>query len=77
MEYALWMHEGQSVPDHAFAACMLMANLCDESVAGGSSDTGTFGYWASDLWRAEDFFVAIAAAIAASVRGEPWPPKSF
>lgn len=71
--------DGQCVPEHSFAASLLLANLCELriSVVGADAETaGTFGYLADDLWREDDFFVAMAACIAASARKEPWPPSS-
>ena len=66
---------------------MLLANLCDlhvvtvpksphlEGLEG--PQTSTFGYFADDIWRAEEFFVSFAACMAASAKGEPWPPTSL
>lgn len=79
--------EGRCVPEHTFQACMLLANLCDlhvvtvpksphlEGLEG--PQTSTFGYFADDIWRAEEFFVSFAACMAASAKGEPWPPTSL
>jgi len=78
--------EGRCVPEHTFQACMLLANLCDlhvvtvpksphlEGLEG--PQTSTFGYFADEIWRAEEFFVSFAACMAASAKGEPWPPTS-
>ena len=84
--------DGQCVPEHTFAACLLMANLCDLEVLchpnpkvpkANTDETcetgncGTFGYLADELWREDDFLVAMAGCIAASARKEPWPPASL
>ena len=72
--------DGQCVPEHTFAASLLLANPCELKTAvvgAGAENPGTFGYLADDLWREDDFFVAMAACIAASARKEPWPPSSF
>ena len=72
--------DGQCVPEHTFAASLLLANLCELRIAVVGADaenSGTFGYLADDLWREDDFFVAMAACIAASARKEPWPPSNF
>lgn len=82
MEAAQMTHETKPVREHRFVACMLLANLCelltDKASASPSrgDETGTFGYLAESLWRTDDFFVSLAAALAASARGEPWPPDS-
>lgn len=71
--------DGQCVPEHTFAASLLLANLCELRIAVVGTDaenSGTFGYLADDLWHEDDFFVAMAACIAASARKEPWPPSS-
>ena len=51
--------DGQCVPEHTFAASLLLANLCELRIAVVGTDaenSGTFGYLADDLWHEDDFF---------------------
>ena len=58
--------------EHLFAAALLFANLCDVQLP----TAVRCGYLAEDFWRRQNFFQSLAPALAASVRGEVWPPQS-
>ena len=58
--------------EHLFATSVLFANLCDVQLP----TAVRCGCFVEDFWRRHNFFQSLAPALAASQRGELWPPQS-
>lgn len=58
----------------AFLVSLMFANICELEVPG--SHEQVFADMAMPLWEECGFFPELAAALAASLQGQPWPPNS-